>query len=609
MNRALRHRGPDDEGMHLDPAGGMALGARRLSIIDVHGGHQPVSNEDGSVWAALNGEIYNHPALQRLLRERGHRLGSGADTEVLVHLYEDHGEALVHMLEGMYAFAVWDSRRRRLLIVRDRFGEKPLFYAERGGELAFASELTALMAGADVEPELDPATVDSVFVFGYPTGPGTMVKDVRQLPPGHLLRWDEGTRSATVERYWRPPLVSAPAGASRRELVEETGRLLEESVRSRMISDVPLGVFLSGGVDSSLIAALAARNSSAPVKTFTVGYDTGAVSELDAARQTAAVLGTDHHELVLREADVVNRFETVIGGLDQPIADQALLPLQAVAEFARTEVTVAVGGEGADELFGGYPRYRWLGKNVPFGGVLPAGTARRAVARTRSHGRAERLSRLAELLSRGSLMERNLDWVSARRRHLRDSLYGPALHRGSDPAAVLSTFTRLGASANGVAPERRLMHVDQLHWLPDDVLVKADRAGMQVSLEIRTPFLERRLAEFASSIDPAEHLRPDGKGLLRELLADALPAPAGKRAKTAFRVPASDWLRGPLAPVLEQQLSRGAAFAEGWFDPEQVRRVAELHRAGKADYAFALWPLLTFGVWLDRFRGENGGSR
>lgn len=373
-----------------------------------------------------------------------------------------------------------------------------------------------------------------------------------------------------------------------------------------MISDVPLGVFLSGGVDSSLIAALAARNSSAPVKTFTVGYDTGAVSELDEARRTARLLGTEHHELVVREADVVERFETVIGNLDQPLADQALLPLQAVAEFARGEVTVAVGGEGADELFGGYPRYRWLGRRVPFGGVLPRGTARRALARTRSHGRAERISRVAELLSRGPLMERNLDWVSSRRRHLRDTLYGPAARAGSDPDAVLSAFSRLGASANGVSPERRLMHVDQLHWLPDDVLTKADRAGMQVSLEIRTPYLERKLAEFAGSINHTEHLEPVGKSLLRELLGELLPAPTGRRPKTAFRVPASAWLRGPLAPVLAEQLSGGAAFSEGWFDREQARRVADLHQSGRADYAFALWPMLTFGVWLDRFRGNGG---
>ena len=229
MNRALRHRGPDDEGVYRDPASGLALGATRLSIIDVEGGHQPVSNEDETVWAALNGEIYNHPALQHHLRDRGHTLACGADTEVLVHLYEDHGDAMVHMLEGMYAFAVWDTRRRRLLIARDRFGEKPLFYAERDGQLVFASELTALMAAGGVEAEIDPASVDSFFVFGYPTGPGTMVKGVRQLPPGHLLRWEPGSpNGATIERYWRPPLVSAAAGAARRELVEDTGRLLEE---------------------------------------------------------------------------------------------------------------------------------------------------------------------------------------------------------------------------------------------------------------------------------------------------------------------------------------------------------------------------------------------
>jgi asparagine synthase (glutamine-hydrolysing) len=275
MNAAMVERGPDDDGAYTDLFTGVSLGARRLSIIDVEGGHQPVSNEDGTVWAALNGEVYNHPALRATLRGRGHQFASGVDTEVLVHAYEEYGTAMVHALEGMYAFALWDSRREELLLVRDRFGEKPLFYTETGSELLFASELDALLAGMDREPELDPAAVDAFFVYAYVPGPASIVRGVRQLPPGHFLRWGRRSRCLQVQPYWAP--VTSPAPSSHEpfeELVAETGRLLECSVRSRLISDVPLGVFLSGGLDSTLIAALAARASDRPIKTFTVGYDT-----------------------------------------------------------------------------------------------------------------------------------------------------------------------------------------------------------------------------------------------------------------------------------------------------------------------------------------------
>ena len=319
MNAAMVHRGPDDEGDYRDPSAHVALGARRLSVIDVEGGHQPLSNEDGSVWAALNGEIYNHPRLKTRLRAGGHRLATETDTEVLVHLYEDYGLDLVHALEGMFAFAVWDARRGTLVLARDRFGEKPLLYAERDGELAFASEATALLAGLGGDGELDPAAVDHFFVHGYSAGPESLLRDVRQLEPGHLLVWRRG-KPVELRRYWTPPAATAGAPAPMGELVAETGRLLDASVRSRMIADVPLGVFLSGGVDSTLVAALAARASSTPIKTFTVVYDVGDVSEVEGSRRTAQELGSDHHELLMTEAEVAARVPRVLSSLDQPLA-------------------------------------------------------------------------------------------------------------------------------------------------------------------------------------------------------------------------------------------------------------------------------------------------
>ncbi|MDQ3586766.1 MAG: asparagine synthase (glutamine-hydrolyzing) [Actinomycetota bacterium] len=603
MNRALHLRGPDDEGIYVDSASGLALGARRLSIIDVAGGHQPLSNEEGDVWAVLNGEIYNHPSLQRHLHLRGHRLATGTDTEVLVHLYEEYGDDLVHALEGMFAFAVWDERRRRLLLARDRFGEKPLFYAQSSGVLSFASELTALCEGGDVDGELDTSALDAFFVFGYVPGSRVILRGVRQLPPGHVLTWEPGGAQPTARPYWWPP-PSAPGPRERLpELIAETRRLLEGSVRSRMIADVPVGVFLSGGVDSTLIAALAAQHSSSPIKTFTVGYDVGAVSEAETARATAVALGAEHRELVLTTADVATRVPALLAGLDQPLADQALPALHAVAELARQEVTVAIGGEGADELFGGYPRYRWLERAAGLEQHVPPFLGAQAMHALNAAPGAGRTRRLGYLFDRRPLLERHLDWVTERRRELRMDLYGPRLAAEAETERALDDLTARADGRPATPVPAALMRLDQLHWLPDDVLVKADRAGMRVSLEIRTPYLHRELAEFAATVAPGVHVQGRGKALLRALLSEVLPGAGGRRPKTAFRVPAAHWLRGPLAPVLARQLAEGALYAEGWIDATAAQGLAGEHGAGTRDWSHVLWPLLSLGLWLDRRRG------
>jgi asparagine synthase (glutamine-hydrolysing) len=600
MNALMVHRGPDDEGTHFDAAAGVALGARRLSVIDVEGGHQPLSNEDGSVWAVLNGEIYNHPALLDRLRAGGHTLASRCDTEVLVHLYEDYGDALVHALEGQFAFAVWDARRRRLLLGRDRFGEKPLFYCERSGELAFASEASALTAGVGHAAELDAAGVDAFFVFGYVPGPETILRDVRHVPPGSTLTWDADERRVQVHTYWSPPVPLQQGVISRAEAVGEVDALLTRSVRSRMVADVPLGVLLSGGVDSTLIAAVAADVSSSPVKTFTVGYDVGEVNETEPAREAARALGTDHHELVLTSDEIARGAPGVIARLDQPLADQALVAMHAVSAFARREVTVAVGGEGADELFGGYPRYRWMQRAEALEQRLPgplAAAAGRALAATPvGHARE-----LARVVAPASSPERQLDWVTAGRRHARETLYGPRLRDrlGHSPVAGLQAFLDDGAARNGsTGIAGRLMRLDQRHWLADDVLVKADRASMQVSLEVRTPYLHPELAEVCAAAGTDAHLGRGGKAILREVLERRVPGSLAKRGKTAFRVPAADWLRGPLAETLERQLESSRAFADGWFAHDAVRRLSTEHAAGR-DRSAVLWPLMCFGLWLD----------
>ena len=604
MTAAMALRGPDDNGIYTDRRSGLSLGARRLSIIDVEGGHQPVSNEDGTVWAVLNGEVYNHRVLQQTLRERGHRFASDVDTEVLVHLYEEYGAAMVHALEGMYAFALWDGGKQELFLVRDRFGEKPLFYRERSGKLLFASELDALLVGMDEEAELEAAAVDAFFVFGYVPGPNSIVRGVKQLPPGHLLRWERRSRHSQVEPYWSPTASAPDSQEPFEELVAETGRLLERSVESRLISDVPLCVFLSGGLDSTLIAALAARASHRPVKTFTVGYDTGTVSETAQARRTAQELGTEHHELVLGQEQLLRRIPALLAGMDQPLADQALVSLHAIAEHARRDVTVAVGGEGADELFGGYPRYRWLSRSEQLARALPS-TVASGLSQLAARAPHPRASRLSYVLRPGDALEAHLDWVTARRRRLRERLYGPALRRRIPHVGFAGDLAdRMNGASDGKLI-RRLMVLDQLHWLPDDVLVKADRAGMRVSLEVRTPYLNRELAEFAGMVAADTHVRGGGKTLLRAVLAKVAPEAAWRRRKTAFRVPAADWLRGPLAPLVERQVANGSAFAEGWFDRGEAASLLAEHRAGTRDRSAAIWPLLAFGLWLDRIRGRE----
>ena len=601
MNRAMAYRGPDDEGVHTDPSSGFSIGARRLSVIDLEGGHQPLCNEDESVWAALNGEIYNHPHLHEMLRERGHTLRTATDTEVLVHLYEDYGADLVHALEGMFAFAIWDADVGELLVARDRFGEKPLFYTAAGSRLAFASELLALAAGGGLGDDLDPVAVDEYFVHGYLAGERSILAGARQLPPGHLLRWRPGGEPS-IEPYWRPPVPVGAGGESVADLVGELHRLLEQSVRGRLIADVPLGVFLSGGVDSTLIAAIAARQSDSPIKTFTVGYDVGEVSEAAQARATAAEIGSEHHELILPEAEVAARVPAVLGALDQPLADQSLPAFHAIAEFARRDVTVAVGGEGADELFGGYPRYRWLERASALGRRLPRALAEPvagALGRALPAGRA---ARIADVVAPRGEIERHLEWIAGERLAAREELYGQRLRAraASDPSAELERgLPETGTTAG------RFMLLDQQHWLPGDVLTKADRASMLVSLEVRTPYLDYRLAEFAATVPPELHTSNGGKALLRRLLADLLPDSSLRRPKTAFRVPAAEWLRGPLAATVRDQVERGCACEEGWIDRAGAAAMLEQHLRGEADRSEPLWTLLAFGLWLDRLRGRD----
>jgi asparagine synthase (glutamine-hydrolysing) len=598
MCAAMIYRGPDDEGAYVDPQNGVAVGARRLSIIDVSGGHQPVTNEDRTVWAVLNGEIYNHPRLQRRLQSRGHRLSSGTDTEVLVHLYEELGADLVHALEGMYAFAIWDRRHRRLLLARDRFGEKPLFFTERDGVLTFASELSALRAGLAGATDVEPAAVDGFFVLGYVGGEATMLRGVRQLAPGHLLTWSESDPVARARRYWTMPDRPAADDRAIDELVYEVETLLRGSVRTRLVADVPVGVFLSGGIDSTLVTALAAQEYSGKLRSFTVAYDVGSVNEDAPARAASRVLGTEHHELVLGRAEVGTHVPELLSVLDQPNADPALVALYGVAGLARRHVTVAVGGEGADELFGGYPRYRWLQRAARLGTAVPpalAGTLARVAS---SRASPKRLRRLTDVLDPKDPVERHVDWVTDHRRLARRALYGPRMQAHVADSGVVDDARRIVGDYSSALIPSRFMALDQRRWLPDDVLCKADRASMLRSLEVRTPFLERELAEFSAGIPTSVHLAKGGKALLRLVLQRVAPSLPEDRSKTAFRVPIADWLRGPLRSMVEDHVHEGRIVADEWLDGPALRRFAQEHWNG-ADYSSILWPAVVLGAWLD----------
>jgi asparagine synthase (glutamine-hydrolysing) len=604
MNDAQVHRGPDDEGTYHDPTGRISLGARRLSIIDIAGGHQPLSNEDGSVWAILNGEIYNSPALQERLRGRGHTFKSRADTETLVHLYEEYQDDLVHALEGMFAFAVWDERRGRLLLARDRFGEKPLFVQRHDRGLSFASELSALVAASKRKPDLNLNAMDVYMVLGYVAGPNTIVEDVEHVSPGQRMTWEADSDRLEIHNYWSARRSVRASREPEEELTAETIRLLERSVADTLVSDVPVGIFLSGGVDSALIASLVTARGSTQPQTFTVGYDVGNVSELDEARWTATQLGTEHHELVIDEADVTRRVPMVLGALDQPLADPAVIPLHAVSELAHRHVSVIVGGEGADELFGGYPRYRWLIRSTQVKRVLPERYAALAARTLVSLPLGANASRLADVLAPQTTLERHLDWVTANRRSTRSGLYGPTLGSRATSRSALDTFVPPLEGFDGELGADAFMQLDQRHWLPEDVLFKADRAGMLNSLEIRTPYLARDVAEFANSVRASTHLAGGGKRLLRAALSHYLPERGSRRRKTAFRVPGSEWLRGPLRQLLQDQIDHGTLVGEGFVDRAYLSRVVSAHDAG-AEMTQILWPVMALGVWLDSYAGRQ----
>jgi asparagine synthase (glutamine-hydrolysing) len=593
MCGAIVHRGPDDEGRLAIP--GAALGMRRLSVIDVTGGHQPMTNEDGTVHVVFNGEIYNHHELHDRLIRRGHRFQTRSDTETLVHLYEDHGPGLAEHLRGMFGFAVYDAPRRRLVLARDRLGQKPLYYWERDGGLAFASEVRSLHGLAAFPAEVDPAAVAEYLRLGYVPDPLCIYRGVRKLPPGHVLVWERGAGPARVERYWTPVREEVAVGPA--DAVAELRRLLSDAVRSHLESEVPLGAFLSGGVDSSAVVAEMARQLDRPVRTFSIGFDVDAFNEAPHAARVAAALGTEHTELIVRpDADAL--VERVVLGFDEPFADSSALPTYLVAELARQHVTVALSGDGGDELFAGYTRYAELmGRRE-----LPA-WARRVLApaaRALPHGAYGR-NRLLDL-SR-ALRQRYATTVASPLAEAEGGVGRGLLPGVREP--IDAPLRELFASAAGRDLLTQLTLVDLQSYLPGDILTKVDRMSMAVSLEARVPLLDHPLVEFAVSLPSALKLRDGtGKWIFREAIRDLVPASVLEKPKQGFAVPLAQWFRGPLRYRLDALTAHGAPVLD-YAERTTVMRLRNEHLSGRRDHSATLWRLLALGIWLDR---EAGGA-
>lgn len=596
MSRRLVHRGPDSDGMFA--RGPVALAARRLSIIDLDHGDQPIANEDGSVVVVQNGEIYNHRELRRELEGRGHHFATHCDTEVLVHLYEEEGEGFVERLRGMFAIALWDERRGRLLLARDRFGIKPLHYRLADGTLSFASELKAMLEQPGLSRAIDPRAVASYLAFNSIPAPLTIFSEVRKLAPGTLLVWEGG--AIQQRRYARPRPV--PAGRTRNgsagELAAELREVLADSVRAHLVSDVPVGVLLSGGVDSGGITALAAAESVAPVKTFSVGFEESGFDELSRARLVAERYGTDHHELVLRP-DAVDLLPKLVEAFDEPFGDSSALPTFLVSELAASEVKVALSGEGGDELFGGYYTYvadllaprlgRLAALASPLIEALPSSDAR--------VGFDYKAKRFARVAATADPLERHHAWKEIFAPTARTALLGDG--PGWDPVDL---YRERYAETAGAEPLARLQDVDLGIYLVDDLLVKTDRLSMAHSLELRVPFLDQRVAELALALPTRHKVRGFAKKrLLRRALAPLLPKQVVGGRKQGFSIPLAAWLRGPLQPFARDLLSAAAVERQGCFDPATVTALLDRHCSGREDLSRQLWGLMAFTLWFDRY--------
>ena len=590
MNAVITHRGPDDEGVFRDEQA--MIGMRRLSIIDLAGGHQPVHNEDGTVQAVLNGEIYNFRELRDELEARGHRFYTKSDTEVIVHGYEEWGEGCFARLNGMFGIALWDIARKTLLLARDRFGEKPLFYSDDGRRLLFASELKSLLQVPGFRPPIAPEAVRAYVCFGYVPTPGSIFQGVRKLPPGHFLRFTDGR--ATVHRYYT--LALGPKHRlSEADAEAELARLLDQAVESRLVSDVPFGAFLSGGLDSSVVVALMSRHLQQPVRTFSIGFREDAYNELSDARRVADHLHTEHHELVV-EPDATALLQDLVWYLDEPFADSSSVPTYLVAKLARQHVKMVLTGDAGDEAFAGYDRYLRFLRLEQLGPFKPAAATAAALAgKFAPSPYGYRLERIAERL-REPFPASYLSGVALTRADVAGELLGDAVRSGS--TEHYATLAGAGGIPDDLDALDRCVAIDFASYLPDDILVKLDRMAMATSLEGRAPFLDHRLIDFAVKLPTDLRVRANrGKHLLRRAAARWLPPPVLQKKKQGFAIPLGQWFRGPLRGLASDLIESQAFDQRGLIRQAAARRFLQRHLAGEADFGEVLWLICSLELW------------
>ena len=602
MNEAIRHRGPDEDGFYVNGSVGLAM--RRLAIIDLKSGQQPIHNKDRTAWIVFNGEIYNYLELRQKLEKLGHTFYTNSDTEAIVHAYDQFGSDCPNHLRGMFAFAIWNERDQELFLARDRVGKKPLLYALVNGQLIFGSEFSALLLHPDVSREIEPEALDYYLSYMCIPAPLTAYRAIRKLEPGHWLRWRKG--EIQIERYWQPDFTKKLA-IDEEEAGERTVEILRDAVRVRLMSEVPLGAFLSGGIDSSAVVALMAQESSERVKTFSIGFDEQDFSELHHARRIAEHVGADHHEFIVRP-DAVEVLPTLVDHYGEPYADSSAVPTYYVAKETRKHVTVALNGDGGDESFAGYYRYIAMGitekyRRVPSFvresliketvNLIPISATKRSLV-----GSAKRM---LDAVSQPRV-NRYARWVSVFNDETKKPLYSDFFREqtmAADPTGLLEMWFK---RANGIGILDAMLLTDQMTYLPNDLLVKVDIATMAVSLEARSPFLDHHVIEFAASLPQnLKARRLTTKYLLKKVLRKLVPSENLNRRKMGFGVPIGHWFRGKMQPFLREVVLSDKALRRGLFKPEAVRQLVELHATGERDFSHHLWTLLMLELWFNRF--------
>jgi asparagine synthase (glutamine-hydrolyzing) len=603
MNRAIIHRGPDEDGFYLNQ--NVALAMRRLAIIDLAGGQQPMHNADKTKWIVFNGEIYNYQELRKDLDQRGHKFYTNSDTEAIVHLYDEFGADCLKYLRGMFAIAIWDERERSLFVARDRVGKKPLLYSHRpDGSLIFGSEFTALLQHPAIERGVDYEAIDSYLSYLCVPAPMTAFKEIRKLEPGHWLRWRDG--QIETKRYWLPDF-SKKIKISEEEAIEETTRLLREATKLRMISEVPLGAFLSGGVDSSTVVALMAQESEKPVKTFSIGFEEQDFSELKYAKRVAEHVGAEYNEFIVKP-NALEILPTLVEHYGEPYADSSAIPTYYVSRETRKHVTVALNGDGGDESFAGYERYAAM-KLAQQYHKIPTFARRHLIERGVGLIPASELTRsrvrdVKRFLQAANLpkTERYFRWMSTFNRDVKRELYTEDFATATaeqNPSAIMDQWF---ANANGSGLLDASLLADQMTYLPNDLLVKVDIASMANSLEARAPFLDHKVIEFAASLPESLKMhRFETKSLLKKVAARLVPKEVIYRRKMGFGVPVGKWMRGEMKEFVREILLSQKALGRGIIKPEMTKKYVSEHTNGERDHAFQIWTLLMLELWFQRF--------